>query len=59
MHLASIIAPYIPDTAESICTQLRVEESFPIPYRWSADSIKPGRDIGNAKLGAKHLEAKR
>ena len=45
--LASIIAPYMPDTAKSINTQLRADP-LPILDRWEADSIKPGHEIGNA-----------
>ncbi|KLJ08866.1 methionyl-tRNA synthetase [Blastomyces silverae] len=43
--LASVIAPYMPETSKSICTQLRVEP-LATPDRWSADSIKPSHEIG-------------
>ncbi|PGH06057.1 methionine-tRNA ligase [Blastomyces parvus] len=46
--LASVIAPYMPETSKSICTQLRVEP-LAIPDRWSADSIKPSHEIGKAE----------
>jgi len=46
--LASIIAPYTPDTADSMNTQLRVDP-LPILDHWDADSIKPGHEIGGAK----------
>lgn len=46
--LASLIAPYMPDTARSIIRQLRME-SLPIPDRWNADSVKPGHEIGKAE----------
>ncbi|EFQ98545.1 methionyl-tRNA synthetase [Nannizzia gypsea CBS 118893] len=46
--LASIIAPYMPDTAKSINSQLCVDP-LPIPDRWNADSIKPGHQIGKSE----------
>ncbi|KAI0535174.1 methionyl-tRNA synthetase [Xylaria digitata] len=46
--LASLIAPYMPDTANSINKQL-CADLLPIPDRWSANSIKPGHKIGNAE----------
>ncbi|KAI9841004.1 MAG: hypothetical protein M1837_001079 [Sclerophora amabilis] len=45
--LASVIAPYTPDTAKSMNTQLRADP-FPIPDHWNADSIQPGHEIGKA-----------
>lgn len=45
--LASVIAPYMPDTAKLIDTQLDIEAS-PIPDHWTADSIQPGHRIGRA-----------
>ncbi|KAI0879028.1 methionyl-tRNA synthetase [Hypoxylon argillaceum] len=46
--LASLLAPYMPDTANSINKQL-CADPLPIPDRWSADSIKPGHKIGTAE----------
>lgn len=45
--LSSIIAPYMPETAKSICAQLRADP-LPILDYWNADSIKPGHEIGTA-----------
>lgn len=46
--LASVIAPYLPETATSINAQLRISP-LPIPDHWTADSIKPGHEIGKAE----------
>ncbi|KAI0006787.1 methionyl-tRNA synthetase [Xylariaceae sp. FL0662B] len=46
--LASLLAPYMPDTASSTNKQL-CADPLPIPDRWSADSIKPGHKIGKAE----------
>lgn len=46
--LASLIAPYMPDTASSINKQL-CADPLPILDDWSADSIKPGHRIGKAE----------
>jgi methionyl-tRNA synthetase len=46
--LASIVAPFLPETASSINRQLKIEP-LPIPTRWNADSIKPGHEIGKAE----------
>lgn len=46
--IAAILVPYMPDTADSINTQLRAT-AVPIPDIWSADSIQPGHGIGPAK----------
>jgi len=43
--LASLIAPYMPDTAASINKQLNAAP-LPIPDQWNVDSIKPGHKIG-------------
>jgi methionyl-tRNA synthetase len=43
--LASLIEPYMPDTAASINRQLNTT-LLPIPDQWAADSIKPGHVIG-------------
>jgi methionyl-tRNA synthetase len=45
--LASLLSPYMPQTAQSINTQLRAEP-LPIPDRWAADSISPNHEIGQA-----------
>ncbi|KAF2246667.1 methionyl-tRNA synthetase [Trematosphaeria pertusa] len=46
--LASIIAPYMPETANSINRQLRMDP-LPILDHWDADSVKPGHEIGKAE----------
>ncbi|PGG97138.1 hypothetical protein AJ80_09732 [Polytolypa hystricis UAMH7299] len=46
--LASVIAPYMSETAQSIHTQLRVDP-LSIPDHWNADSIKPSHGIGKAE----------
>ncbi len=46
--LASLLAPYMPDTANSINKQL-CADPLPIPDCWSADSIKRGHKIGKAE----------
>ncbi|KAK3337472.1 methionyl-tRNA synthetase [Cercophora scortea] len=46
--LASLIAPFMPDTAEAINKQLRVEP-LPILDGWDASSISPGHEIGKAQ----------
>ena len=43
--LASIIAPYMPDTSKSMNTQLHADALL-IPDLWNSDSIKPGHEIG-------------
>ncbi|KAF4613422.1 hypothetical protein G7Y89_g15465 [Cudoniella acicularis] len=45
--LASIIAPFMPETANSMNTML-CAEPLPILDHWAADSIKPGHEIGKA-----------
>lgn len=45
--LASVISPFMPDTANSMNLQLR-SEPLPIPTYWNADSIKPCHQIGKA-----------
>ncbi|KAG7008421.1 methionine--tRNA ligase, cytoplasmic [Physcia stellaris] len=45
--LSSVIAPYMPDSATLINTQLRADP-LAIPDYWTADSIKPGHEIGQA-----------
>ena len=47
--LASLIAPYMPDTAASINKQLNAA-LLPIPDQWNMDSIKPGHKIGVPEL---------
>ncbi|KAI1819959.1 methionyl-tRNA synthetase [Xylaria intraflava] len=46
--LACVIAPFMPDTAKSINTQLRADP-LPIIDHWNADSIQPGHVIGHAE----------
>lgn len=49
IHLiASLIAPYLPETANSINKQLRADHLL-IPDHWDADTIKPGHEIGTAE----------
>jgi len=45
--LASVIAPYMPATTQSILQQLSAELLI-IPDEWHGDSIKPGHKIGKA-----------
>ena len=45
--LSSVIAPYMPDSATLINAQLRADP-LPIPDHWTADSIQPGHEIGQA-----------
>lgn len=45
--LAALLAPYMPDTAASINAQLKAEALL-IPDTWSADTIKPGHEVGKA-----------
>ena len=47
--LASLIAPYMPETANSVNTQLRVDP-LPILDHWTADSIKCGHEIGQRNI---------
>ena len=47
--LASLLAPFMPETSESINAQLHAKPLFPIPDRWAADSIKAGHEIGQAQ----------
>ncbi|KAI1266177.1 methionyl-tRNA synthetase [Xylariaceae sp. FL1019] len=46
--IASLLAPYMPDTADSINKQLAADP-LPILDYWSADAIKPGHKIGKAE----------
>ncbi len=52
--LASLLRPYMPETARSIDTQLRAEP-LPIPDRWAADSIRPKHEIGQAAHLFRHI----
>ncbi|KAJ0423638.1 Methionyl-tRNA synthetase [Aspergillus carlsbadensis] len=45
--LGSVIAPFMPGTANSINAQLRSKPVL-IPDPWSADSVKTGHEIGKA-----------
>lgn len=45
--LASLLRPYMPQTAQSINAQLCAEPLM-IMDRWDADSIPPGHEIGQA-----------
>jgi len=46
--LASVFAPYLPATSKSILEQLNCDFLI-IPNRWTADDIRPGHAIGQAK----------
>jgi methionyl-tRNA synthetase len=46
--LASILSPYMPDTAKSLHSQLRADP-LPISDKWDATCIKPGHNIGKAE----------
>ncbi|KAF2496417.1 methionyl-tRNA synthetase [Lophium mytilinum] len=46
--LASVVAPYMPETAKGINSQLRLDP-LPIIDYWNADSVKPGHEIGKAE----------
>lgn len=56
--LASIIAPYMPESAHSINRQLRLN-LLPILGYWSADSIKPGHEIGKAEYLFSRIDPKK
>jgi len=46
IHLiACLIAPYMPETASSINSQLRADP-IQIPDVWDANTIEPGHEIG-------------
>lgn len=53
--LASVIAPYMPDTAKSMNAQLRADP-LPILDTWTANSIKPGHEIGKAEYLFRHIK---
>jgi methionyl-tRNA synthetase len=46
--LATLLAPYMPDTASSINKQL-CTDPLQIPDHWSTGSIKPGHKIAKAE----------
>jgi len=47
--LASVFAPYLPATSESILEQLGSLPFLHIPDRWTADDMRPGHTIGKGK----------
>ncbi|KAJ5725247.1 methionyl-tRNA synthetase [Penicillium malachiteum] len=47
--LASLVSPFMPETADSINAQL-CAKALPIPDHWDANSIKPGHEISKAIL---------
>ena len=47
--LASIFRPYLPASSSSILEQLGGPPLLLIPNQWSADGLKPGHEIGQAK----------
>ncbi|XDG10003.1 hypothetical protein ABKA04_009618 [Annulohypoxylon sp. FPYF3050] len=52
--LANILFPYLPETADSILSQLGVQgsgnERFAIPDTWTPNTIPPGQALGEPKL---------
>ncbi|KAH8692282.1 methionyl-tRNA synthetase [Talaromyces proteolyticus] len=48
--LASLLAPFMPSTSESIFEQLGVEPTPHITDKWVTDALKPGHKIGQSKL---------
>lgn len=48
--LASILEPYMPDTAAGICKQLGIAAEARIPDRWTAGNIAAGHKIGEPAL---------
>ncbi|XWW97929.1 hypothetical protein V2A60_005925 [Cordyceps javanica] len=46
--LASLVSPFMPDTAKSICSQLRAD-LLPIRGEWSPGSIAPGHKIDKSQ----------
>ncbi|KAL9058553.1 MAG: hypothetical protein Q9162_001708 [Coniocarpon cinnabarinum] len=53
--LASVVEPYMPDTAASMNKQLNTEPLI-IPDTWSADSIKPNHALGKADYLFKQIK---
>ncbi|KAJ5711900.1 methionyl-tRNA synthetase [Penicillium malachiteum] len=47
--LASLLCPFMPETADSINAQLNAA-ALPIPDDWDTNSIKPGHEIGKANF---------
>ncbi|KAK2603203.1 hypothetical protein N8I77_009677 [Diaporthe amygdali] len=47
--LAALLQPFLPDTAESINRQLRVEPVLNIPDVWESGYIPPGHKLGEAE----------
>jgi len=56
--LASVIAPYIPESAHSINRQLRLNP-LPILDYWIADSVKPDHEIGKAEYLFSRIDPKK
>ncbi|KAJ5097205.1 hypothetical protein N7456_007926 [Penicillium angulare] len=56
--LASLISPFMPDTANSMNEQLR-SEPLQIPEYWKGDSIKPGHQIGKATFLFSNLKVEK
>lgn len=49
--LASVLAPYMPATAEAMFTQLGLDRPAPyIPDAWATDALKPGHRLGAPEL---------
>lgn len=53
--LASLVAPFMPDTAEAINAQL-CAAPLPIPDRWHANTIMAGHNIGQAGHLFSHID---
>jgi len=56
--LASVIAPYVPATCESILKQLNASLLI-IPDNWEAASIQPGHKIGKAAYLFSQIKAEK
>ena len=48
--LASILSPYMPDTAKAIFQQLGVEPVPRVPDTWDMQALRPGHKVGEPKL---------
>ncbi|KAJ5689805.1 hypothetical protein N7462_004197 [Penicillium macrosclerotiorum] len=56
--LASLISPFMPDTAKTMNEQLR-SEPLQIPDFWKGDSIKTGHEIGKVAFLFSNLKAEK
>jgi len=53
--IAALLAPYMPDTAQSIQAQLKTEPGL-IPEVWNTNAISPGHTVGPAALLFQRLD---